>query len=174
MKNFSRSISSLLRLLIMVMLLGACAQQEIELAFYTIEQAKVIQPGMQMYEAREPALMVAASKEEISDLDNYISPEGRETIAQLDFSTRLVIVAFHGMSTYDYDLRVKRLTYRGAVVKVYAEFIEPHKGQMLHPTAASPYQMIAVEKPESLAGKELSFVLIANDREVASVVHCLP
>ena len=143
MKRFSKLVCTLLSSLVIAVLLSACAQKEIELAFHTIEQAKVIQPGMRMYEAQEPDLIVVTSREEIRDLDNYVSPEGRDIIARLDFSTYLVIAAFHGMSTYDYDIRIKRVTYQGAVVKIYAEFIEPHKGQVLHPTAASPYQIIA-------------------------------
>ena len=174
MKRYSKLVCTLLSLIVIAMLLSACVQKEIELEFYTIEQAKVIQPGMRMYEEQEPALVVIASREEIGDLDNYVSPEGRDVIARLNFSTYLVIAVFHGMSTYDYDIRIKRVTYQDAVVKIYAEFIEPHKGQVLHPTAASPYQIIAVEKPEPLAGKEVHFVLIANEKRVTSVTHRIP
>lgn len=174
MKRFLKLVNTLLSLLVVALLLSACAQKETELAFHTIEQAKVIQPGMQMYEAQEPALIMVVSREEIRELDNFVSSEGRDIIAQLDFSTYLVLAAFHGMSTYDYDIRIKRVTYQDTVVKIYAEFIEPHKGQVLHPTAASPYQIIALEKLESFAEKEIRFVLIADEKEITSVAHQIP
>ncbi len=168
-------MGSLLSLLIVVMLLNACVRQQVELSFETIEKEVGTKLGVERYEEEEPKLVIVATSNEIPSLSPNISPEARPELSNTNFDAYFVVAVFQGWkAVYDYEVRIERIAYLDETVKVFAEFIEPTEGQMLHPAESSPYHVVRVEKPQELASKEIRFILVANGQEVASEVHRLP
>ena len=182
MKRLSKSIGSLLSLLVMAMLFSACVQRQVELSFETIEK-EVIPRGVlqgtevvtaEWYEEKEPKLIIVTALDEVPSLNPNLSPDARPKLSDTDFDSYFVIAVFQGWkAVLDYEVRIERITYLDETVKVFARFVEPAEGQMLHLAASSPYHVARVEKPQKLAGKEVRFILVANDREVVSEVHRL-
>lgn len=175
MKRGLKSMGSLLSLLVMVMLLSACVQRQVELSFETIEKEVGTKLGVERYEEKEPKLVIVATFDEISSLSPNISPDARPELNNTDFDAYFVIAVFQGWkAVYDYEVRIERIAYLDETVKVFADFVEPTEGQMLHLAASSPYHVVRVEKPQNLAGKEVQFILVANGQEIASEIHRLP
>lgn len=183
MKRYLKSTGNLLRLLMVAMLLSTCALQEMELSFETIEKEVVprgVLQGTEVvtaegYEEKEPKLIVVTTLDEVPSLNPNLSPDARPKLSNTDFDAYFVIAVFQGWkAVLDYEVRIERITYLDETVKVFAKFVEPAEGQMLHPAASSPYHVVRVEKPQELAGKEVRFILVANDQEVASEMHRLP
>ena len=170
MKRCLKSVPSLTILLVVVMLFSACVQQEVDLLFETIEEEK-----LGVYEAKEPKLVVVATLDEAPLLSPNLFPEARHELSNTDFGAYFVIAVFQGWKpVLDYEVRIERIAYLGETIKVFAEFVEPAEGQMLHPVESSPHHVVRVEKPQDLAGKEVRFILVASGQEIASEMHRLP
>jgi hypothetical protein len=175
MRRCLKSTPGLLNPLIVVMLFSACIRQEVDLSFETIEKEVGTKLGVERYEEKEPKLVIVSTFDDIPSLSPNISPEAQPELNNTDFGEYFLIAVFQGWkAVYDYEVSIERIAYLGETVKVFAEFVEPTEGQMLHPAVSSPYHVVRVEKPQELAGKEVRFILIANGQEVTSEMHRLP
>lgn len=183
MKRRSRSVGGLLGLLAAAMLLSACIQRNVDLSFETIDKGLVprgVSQGEEIvsskrYEEKEPKLVVIATIDEVPSLSPYVFPLARPELDNTDLRAYFVIAVFQGWKPIlDYEARIERIVYRDRTVRVFAEFVEPVEGQMMHPAASSPYHVVRVEKPAQLAGREVRFILVANGQEIASETRQLP
>jgi hypothetical protein len=174
MNTLSRLVIGLF-FIMMVILLSACVPQEISLPFQTVEKEVGTRAGAQRYEDKQPDLMIVATADEISSLLPYLAPESRSVLTDTDFDRYFVVTVFQGLKpTYDYAVQIDRVAYSDKNVKIFSQFLEPSKGQMVHPAQSSPYHVVKVEKPHALTGKEVEFTLVVADDKVLTVTHHLP
>jgi hypothetical protein len=174
MKTFSRLVISLIFITVAI-LLNACVAQEVSLPFTTVEKEVGTRAGAQRYEDKQPNLMIVATADEISSLIPYLAPEFRSVLAGTDFDRYFVIAVFQGLKpTYDYEVQIDRVAYSDKNVRIFSQFLEPTKGQMVHPVQSSPYHVVKVEKPHALAGSEVEFTLVVADDKILTVARRLP
>ncbi len=145
-----------------------------DLPFDTIEKEMGIRLGAEPYEAEDPLLIVVSAREQVSALKPSLSPEAQSELSSTKFGDYFVVAVFQGRKpTFDYGVDIQRVVLQDETIKVFAEFVEPTEGQMLHLADSSPYHAVRVERCQGLADREIQFILIANGRETASSVHRL-
>ena len=177
MKSYLKSTFRLLSLLVATTLFSACILQQAELPIETIEKEwRGILAGAEPYWEEEPKMVIVASSDEISLLNPYISPQARPDLSNTDFGAYFIVAVFQGRKRSgagDYEVNIERIVHSGDTVKVYARF-KDRTGQFENLAESSPYHVVRVTKPAELAGKEVQFILIANDQEIVKEMHRFP
>ncbi len=164
-----------LSVLMLTLLLGlsACKSQETNLPFEILEQEERNLTG-QIYEAREPGLIVVAQPDEVAELDDWVTETSKEQLQVMDYDAYFALVVFQGMKPTDgYGVRIERVVREGNEVTIYAQFQEPHPDQRKNDIVTSPYSLIQVQKTDTW-DQNIKFNVIVDDSVVISASHSIP
>jgi hypothetical protein len=174
MKKTNLSIALAALLLVAVgAILPACQPQETELPFETIEQKDFSGTGA-YYENQEPALIVIAAPQEAELVLNFITPDAAERLNRINYDSYFIIAIFQGMKpSGGYGVNITRISSRNHQITVEVNFQKPVPGFERTNVITSPYQLVQVEKPAGLEGRQ-TFVLRGNGNTAATIEAVLP
>lgn len=131
-------------------------------------------PGSYRYENATPRMIVIANRDSLRSLQNQLRPPHFELVANIDFSTCLVIVIYQGeKGSTGYSVEVTDVQREDNTITIYAQFHEPAPDSLTNPLVTSPYCILKVQKPESVKG-EFTFILLADGVEIARQEHVIP
>lgn len=153
--------------------LNACQSKEATLSFETIERRDASGTG-QVYQDRQPGLLVITTPEEAASLDALVTPEAQAQLQSLNYDAYFVIAVFQGRKpTTGYDIEIERITRLGSKVTIYARFLEPKPNAEKAPEETSPYHLVRVQKTGTW-GQSISFDLVVGDAVMTSLSHYVP
>lgn len=153
--------------------LSACQSKEVDLSFETVEQRDASGTG-QVYQDRQPGLIVITTPEEAASLDALVTPEAQARLQSLDYDAYFASVVFQGRkSTTGYGIAVERITRFENKVTIRAQSLEPKPNAEKAPEETSPYHVIQVQKSGTW-GQPISFDLIVDNVVVTSFSHYVP
>lgn len=131
-------------------------------------------PGSYRYRKDEPRLIVITDQASVSLIQGQLRPDHLEMVADVDFSTYLVLIVYQGEKyTTGYSVEVTDIERNKDTILIHADFHEPAPGEVRGETVTSPYCVLKVKKTENLKNSFV-FVLIANGEEVTrqtSTIH---
>jgi len=135
--------------------------------FDTIAQDDASQADDYLHRSWQPALMVIAQVEEVSDVSNRLPPDVQMQLRTLDYETHLALVAFHGWrGKKGYGVQIECIEWQGDTVNAYAQFKQPEPGQSIY-MLISPYHAVQAPKVGGW-GRDITFNLIVDGTVVAS------
>ncbi|MEA3308170.1 MAG: protease complex subunit PrcB family protein [Chloroflexota bacterium] len=153
--------------------LSACKPQETNLPFEIVEQEERNLTG-EIYEAREPGLIVVAQSDEVAELDDWVTETSKEQFQVMDYDACLALVVFQGMKPTDgYGVRIERVVRESNEVTIYAQFQKPHSDQKKNDIVTSPYSLTQVQKTDTW-NQNIKFNVIVDDSVVISASHSIP
>jgi len=153
--------------------LPACRPRQTELTFTTIEQEDASRTG-KYHESREPAMIIIATPQELTQLDDFVNPEALEHLMEMDYGKYFALAVFQGRKdTGSYGVDIKRIISQDNQITVEVNFQEPLPGFQRTDIVTSPYHLVQVEKPAILEG-QLRFLLRAEGNTVATSEAILP
>jgi len=152
--------------------LSGCGPNEIKLPFKTISMG-TYELG---YMREEPKLFIISTPDELNIPGSEISFSHTLTneLRQLDYERFFAILVVQGLKRQGgYSVTVQEITRRGDQVTVRADFVSPAPGTRRTQGFTSPYHLITVSKGASW-GQQIQFVLLDNDKSVATITHFVP
>ena len=163
----------MMRVLPMLSLIGlmmaGCGQQEEQL-----EWERIVQDDVGNQYSGGPKLAIVTDREEVSILENEITPRDIAQVLDCDFSEYVVLVIFQGYQGYaDHSIEVTGVIQDDDVITVDIKFLEPEPGEVLKTAESSPYCVLKIKKTPDLRG-ELIFVLIADGEEIMRQSRAIP
>ncbi len=164
-----------LSVLILTLLLGlsACKSQETNLPFEILEQEERNLTG-QVYEAREPGLIIVAQPNEVAELDDWITETAKEQLQTMDYDTYFALVIFQGIKPTDgYSVQIERIIRKNYEVTIHAQFQEPRPDHKKNDIVTSPYCLIQVQKIGAW-DQDIKFNVIADGGVVIAISHNIP
>jgi len=169
-----RKINWLLVLMLTLLLgLSACKSQETNLPFEILEQEERNLTG-QIYEAREPGLIIVAQADEVAELDDWVTETSKEQLQVMDYDVYFALVVFQGMKPTDgYGVQIERIARKGNEVTIHAQFQEPRPDQEKNDIVTSPYCLIQVQKIGAW-DQDVKFNVIADGSVLISASHSIP
>lgn len=156
--------------------LSACQPKEVkevDLLFETVERRDASGTG-QVYQDRQPSLMVITTPEEAASLGALVTPKAQAQLQNLNYSTYFAIAIFQGRkSTTGYGVEIERITRLESKVTIYARFLEPKPNAERAPEETSPYHLVQVQKT-GMWGQSITFDLVEGDTVVTSLSYYVP
>ncbi len=153
--------------------LSACQPKEVDLLFETIERRDASGTG-QVYQDRQPGLIVIATPEEAASLGALVTSESQAQLQNLNYNTYFAIAIFQGRKpTTRYSVQIERITRKGNMVTIHALFKEPQPSEAKGDEVTSPYHLVQVQKVGTW-GQTITFNLVAGDVIVTSLSHYIP
>lgn len=164
---------SMLCLLFALAGLNACQPQETDLSFETIEQRDA-SGTRQIYQDKQPGLIVITTLEEVANLDALVTPETQARLQSLNYDADFVLAVFQGWKPTDgYDIQVERITHLRDKVTVFVRLQEPPPDRKKNDIVTSPYHLVQVQKVGTWDG-DATFNVVVNGTVIASVSHNIP
>lgn len=171
-KIYSRCML-LLYVVITIVGVSACQPKEIGLPFETIEKRDASGTG-QVYEDKQPGLIILAKPEEVANLDALVTPDDQARLRSLNYDTHFVIAAFQGRKpTTGYSIEIERIIRRRNTVTIYALSQGPKPDEAKGDEETSPYHLVGINKVGDW-GQQINFDLVVNDAVVASLSQVVP
>lgn len=169
-----RKINWLLVLMLTLLLgLSACKSQETNLPFEILEQEER-NLTRQIYEAREPGLIIVAQADEVAELDDWVTETSKGQLQVMDYDAYFALAVFQGVKPTDgYGVQIERIVRKGNEVTIHAQFQEPHPDQKKNDIVTSPYCLIQVQKIDTW-DQNIKFNVIVDDSVVISASHSIP
>lgn len=153
--------------------LSACQPKEIDLLFETVERRDASGTG-QVYQDRQPGLMVITTPEEAASLVALVTSEAQARLQSLNYNAYFAVAIFQGRkSTTGYGVEIERITRLESKVTIYARFLEPKPNAERAPEETSPYHLVQVQKTGTW-GQPITFNLIVGNVVVTSLSHYVP
>ena len=153
--------------------LGGCEIYGKELAFETIELTEYNREGKR-YRDKNPTVFVVSKAENLSEINDLILEESLPILHSLDYDSNFVIGVYRGeRSSSGYSAEIIRISKRGSLINIFAEFEEPQQGYAYADEMTSPYHLVVVEKAGSWSRK-FKFNLIVDGKTVASNETFIP
>lgn len=126
------------------------AQYETDIPFETI----VLEPEGNYYDGTVgftgSQLLLLTRPEQLTVLEDKVSPEAMTKLRQVDFDKHSVIALFRGvMPTNNYHTVIDRIAYRGDHLWVHAQFFLPRTGSIVTPAYTSPYHLVKIPRLSS-------------------------
>jgi len=138
------------------------------LAFTTIEHSDAATSGA-LYESQEPGLVVIASPDNVSQIEQFISDDAAARLASIDYGTHFAIIAFDGLKPASgYKILVSQVSRAEDTVYVFAQCLEPAADDVQADEVSSPYHLIEVEKGGVWA-EPITFLLIIDGKIATSI-----
>jgi len=149
-------------------ILPACGPRQTELTFTTIEQEDASRTG-KYHESREPAMIIIATPQELTQLDDLVNPEALEHLMEMDYGRYFALAVFQGRKdTGGYGVDIERIISQDNQITVEVNFQEPLPEFERTLVVTSPYHLVEVEKPAALENRQ-SFVLRENGNTVITI-----
>ncbi len=169
-----RKINWLSALMLTLLLgLSACKPQETNLPFEILEQEERNLTG-QVYEAREPGLIIVAQPDEVTEFDDWVTETSKEQLRVMDYNAYFALAVFQGMKPTDgYGVQIERVVRTGDKVTIHTQFQEPSPDQEKNDIVTSPYCLIQVQKVGAW-DQNITFNVIADGSVVISTSHSIP
>lgn len=169
-----RKIDWLLVLMLALLLgLSACKPQETNLTFEILEQEEINLTG-QLYEAREPGLIIVAQSDEVTEMDDWVTETSKERLQVMDYDAYFALTVFQGRKPTDgYRIQIERIVRESKEVTIYAQFQEPHPDQKKNDIVTSPYCLLQIQKIDTW-DQSIKFNVIVDDSVVISASHSIP
>jgi hypothetical protein len=143
------------------------------LAFVVLHTADYGESG-QLYRQPEPKLMVITRPEDLIELDDTVWHTAQQKLRELDYSKYFAIAMFQGRQRDDhYGVEIRQVAQEGRAIFIEAQFYVPTPGQELHAIVTSPYQVIAVEKPQD-AGRDFEFIVNVAGKAIIKQTNHVP
>jgi hypothetical protein len=156
--------------------LPTATRQEIEVPFETIERMDSSGTG-QLYEEREPKLVILTEAGEYEALGNTVSVEAQMQLLDIDYSDYLVIAVFQGwrpsMPTPQSGVEVHTISLKENTLTIHAHYYEPVEGYEARDVETSPYHLVKLRRREDVQG-EVEFVLKVDGAVVSRQTRHLP
>jgi hypothetical protein len=173
--------------------LAGCANEGGEaVPFISLSQGELLRTDFQT--AQPPALVVIAMPQEIDTfaqdvLDIY--PQAKEPhdqrhrlveqLRQVDYIQSVAVLVLQGMqSTLGYQVTVQQIRQQNDEIRIYTHFETPESiwdsifGAKVRQSMISDAHHLVTIPKQTLANRQIRFVLIANDAPVAEVAHSIP
>jgi hypothetical protein len=159
--------TTVMLLALFLLSLAACRPQEIELPFESIER---FQWATELWKSKEPGLVVIASVDDLTQIDNLVTEDAQAQLRELDFSVYFAVAVFIGWHHDVHEgITIRQIIRRGNVTALYA-WAGKRTGKDM---ATSPYHLIKVRK-EGKWNREIRFTLYLDGKDVASLTHFIP
>jgi hypothetical protein len=162
-------IATATALTLALLYLTACQPQERDLSFETIERRDGAGTG-ELWEAKEPGLMILATTEDSSRIDNLFTEDAQTQLWKVDFSAYLVVAVFLGRQPSSHDgVQIERIVRQGDKVAVYVQ-VGRRRGE---DTVTSPYHLTKIRK-EGHWNRMIHFTLYLDGTEATSLSYFIP
>lgn len=147
---------------------------EVEVPFKTIELRQPV-TSEKTWTDPAPGLLVIATPADIDAARQYVSDEATTTLAQLDYASHFVLLAFDGWKSEGYqDFQIQAVVRQNAEVLIFAQPSQK-PGPAATGVETSLYHLIKISKNESW-DQMITFKLYFDRTQpaVAAVVHYVP
>ena len=164
-----KSVAGVLLLAVLAVVLVSCKPKEIELPFETIERRQGAGTG-ELWEAREPGLMVIATSEDLAQIDGLFTEDAQAQLCEVDFNACFAVAAFLGWQGSGHEgIWIEQVARRGEGVAVHVRVGKP--GWTSEVT--SPYHLVKVRK-EGDWNRNIRFTLYLDGTAATSLSHFIP
>ena len=128
----------------------------------------------QAYRGRSPQLVVIASLDALSSIQDQFPPQYLEILSDVDFTTHFAIVIYQGLkeSTH-YSVEVIDVKRQDSTIFVCTQFHEPLPEVARGSMETSPFYIMKVEKSEGLK-REFVFTLTDHGDEIFRQTEIIP
>ncbi len=146
-----------------------------ELSFTTIEHETSARMAGR-YREPEANIVIVASEAEIDILGEWVNPEAKQQLEQLNYKRSFAILVLHGWRgrcTDRYHITIQEIQRENNTVKVQAEFEAPEPNTGCNLGATSPYHLVTVSK-RGKWDQVVTFLLMDGETIVAETEHYIP
>jgi len=164
-----KGVAGVLLLAGLAVVLTACKPKEIELPFETIERLDTSVTG-EIWEAREPGLMVIATLEDLAQIDDLFTKDAQAQLREMDSDIHFAVAAFLGWQGSGHEgIWIEQVVRRGDQIAVHVRVGRPGGTSVV----TSPYHLVTVRK-EGNWNRKIRFTLHLDGTVITSLVHFIP
>jgi len=163
-----------LLILVLSLLLTACRPEGMDLPFTTVEQEEMSSGSGEVYEAKEPGIIVITKPEDISALDSWVNSDSLGFLGELDYNQAFALAVFQGWKpSGGYAVEITRISRYRNTVNIFARFTEPDPEKEKPAVETSPYHLVAIKKNGEWNANIL-FQIMSDKTEIASINKFVP
>jgi hypothetical protein len=153
---------------------GCSSHENKKTQFESIENQETSGAG-QYFPGKDIHLVVISSKDQVGDLDSWISRDAQSTLEKLDYSSFFALAIFQGIKpTNRYSIEITRVTREGNTVNLETRIQNRDPELEAADVETSPYHLISIAKAGTWNG-DFDFNVIQNGNIITSTTtHFIP